>query len=254
MTDPLTALIAFLNWLAQVHGAGAIATEIIAFIPGIVLLATFIGAIVPAPTATASTARVYFYNVIKYLSGSVGHAVNLTDPAVAGTVASPTAVTSPTVATGAIPKVAMNVVSFMIIVFALTACGSVPTATNVATAVSTTISAAQTDVQNAITVWDVAKGLAEVAEPALTIAGQPMAAAGLAALVNTVDPTIQQAQIALNDATLDAAALEALATQIKNQAAALTVTAAPAISVVPNPPNAIAVVPPVVPATTVSTS
>ncbi len=111
---------------------------------------------------------------------------------------------------------------------------SLPDTANVAAAVSATVSQAQADVQNAIDLWGIAKGLAGVAGPVLAATGNPAASAALASVIGTVDPVVSQAQAALDAATTDAGALEALAAQIKAQADALTLTAAPAIKAVPS--------------------
>ncbi len=109
--------------------------------------------------------------------------------------------------------------------------------TSQATSVTTTgLGRAQGDVQNAIGLWGIAQGLAEVAGPALRAAGHPGVAAALAGLIAAADPVIGQAQAQLTSTTSDAAALEALAAQIKAQADALTLTAAPAIMAVPASP------------------
>ncbi len=102
-------------------------------------------------------------------------------------------------------------------------------------AVTATVSQAQADVQQAINLYGVAKGIGQVAEGAFTVAGQPAVSAGIAAAIAALDPLVSQAQTALNDAATDAAALEALADQIKAQANALTLAAAPAITAAPTP-------------------
>lgn len=96
------------------------------------------------------------------------------------------------------------------------------------TTVATSLTTAQADAQKAINLYGISKGIAEVAalaDPAL----DPIIAAGIAA----GDPIVAQAQTALNDASTDAAALEALVAQISQQADALTVQSAAVVKVVP---------------------
>jgi hypothetical protein len=104
---------------------------------------------------------------------------------------------------------------------ALSAC-AVPPQTTV------TVATATSDVQSALTLYGVVKGIAQVAEVA-----NPALAPAINAAIAALDPLAAQAQAALADATADAAALETLATAIRTQAAALTVQAAPAVKVVP---------------------
>lgn len=96
-------------------------------------------------------------------------------------------------------------------------------------AVTATVSSAQTKLQDAISLWGIAKGIAEVAgiaDPALA----PILGAG----ISVVDPLVVEAQSALNAATVDAAAIETLAATITARANALTVQAAPVVTVVPS--------------------
>lgn len=97
------------------------------------------------------------------------------------------------------------------------------------TAVTATVSTAQKDLQGAITLYGIAKGIAEVASVA-----DPALAVPLGASIAALDPIVAKAQTALNAATVDAAAIEALTAQITAQANALTTTAAPVIKVVPS--------------------
>jgi len=101
----------------------------------------------------------------------------------------------------------------------LAGCDMVPAATK-ATVSKATVSKAQADLQTAIDLYGVAKGIAEVA--GLVNPGVGVAIAGLAA---AVDPVVARAQTALNDATTDAAAIEALSGEITAQANAITVRA-----------------------------
>jgi len=109
----------------------------------------------------------------------------------------------------------------------LSGCSNLPVVTAGA---NTTISKAQSDVQEAIALYGIAKGIAqaaELAQPSIT----PIVTAATAAL----DPLVAQAQAALNAATTDANALEALAAAIKSQTNTLTVQAAPSVIVSPSP-------------------
>lgn len=107
--------------------------------------------------------------------------------------------------------------------------GLVGCAASTTAAVTATVSTAQAKLQSAINLWGIAKGIAQVAaiaDPALA----PILGVGIAA----VDPLVSQAQTALNMATVDATAIEALAATITAQANTLTVQAAPVITVVPS--------------------
>lgn len=97
---------------------------------------------------------------------------------------------------------------------------------------ATAIGLAQGDVQDAIDLWGIARGMAEVAGPLLQATGHPMAAAALTGLVAAANPLVGQAQTALTSTMVDVVALEALASQIKTSADALTLTAAPAIKAI----------------------
>lgn len=111
----------------------------------------------------------------------------------------------------------------------LSACADLPTLSAATAAATATVSQAQTDVQNAINLYGVAKGIAQVASLAM-----PQIAPIIAAVTLVADPDIAKAQQALNDASVDATALEQLATSISAQANALTLKGAPAVTVVPN--------------------
>lgn len=120
------------------------------------------------------------------------------------------------------------IVSLLALTGCLCACGSLPTPGAVQAATTATISKAQTDLQAAINVYGVAKGIGQVAS--LAVPGLvPIVAAATA----VADPLVAQAQTALNAATVDANAIEQLAAAINAQASALTLAAAPAVKVVP---------------------
>ncbi len=109
------------------------------------------------------------------------------------------------------------------LVLSLAACAG-----QVQTATVATVSQAQTRLQAALTLYGVAKGLAQVA-----VVADPGLATAVAMVTAAVDPAVARAQLAVNDATIDAAAIDALAASIKAQADALTLAAAPAVKVVP---------------------
>lgn len=100
------------------------------------------------------------------------------------------------------------------------------------TTVNTTIATAQADVQNAVVLYGISKGIAQVAA-----ATNPSLAPVLLAGIATADPLVVKAQMAIANASTDAAAIEALVVQIKAQADALTVVAAPAVVVMPTAPG-----------------
>jgi len=101
------------------------------------------------------------------------------------------------------------------------------TTTNAITQAQTTAEQAQQAVQMAIQLWGVAKGIALVAEVA-----QPSLAPAVNAVIAAVDPKVATAQKALDMASTDVSLMVSMAQQIKDQAAALTTTAAPAVKVV----------------------
>lgn len=148
--------------------------------------------------------------------GMVTHTVSVGD-------VSQTVTGAPAAVAAALAKPAVLMLCLAFGLAGLTACSTSTTAVSLATA--------QVDAQNAIALYGVSKGIAEVAEltnPTLA----PMIDAGIA----LADPIVAKVQIALGDAATDATTLEALVAQIKTQANALTVTAAPAIKVVPSAP------------------
>lgn len=98
-----------------------------------------------------------------------------------------------------------------------------------AAAVTTDLTTAQKDAQNAISLYGIAKGIADVAALA-----DPALAVSLASAEAYADPLVAQAQTALTNAATNAAALEALVAQITAQANAMTVTAATVVKVVPS--------------------
>lgn len=107
----------------------------------------------------------------------------------------------------------------------LTGCGN---SAAVQAGINTTISTAQADVQKAITLYGIVKGIAQVATLADPTIGPLVSMA-----TTTLDPLVAKAQTALNDATIDANALEALAATITAQANTLTTKTAGVVTVVP---------------------
>lgn len=101
------------------------------------------------------------------------------------------------------------------------------TTTAITTATTNALATAQKDAATAVAFYQTAKGIAQVAELA-----DPSLAGPINAGIAVLDPLMQTAQAALNAASTDAPALEALATQIQTQAVTLAQTAAPAIKVV----------------------
>jgi len=108
----------------------------------------------------------------------------------------------------------------------LAGCQTSQTASTAAT-VTSALTTAQAAVNQAVTFYGVAKGIAQVAE-----AADPTLAAPISTAIAVLDPLVVTAQAALQVATTDAPTLEALAAQIQSQAQALETTAAPAIKVV----------------------
>jgi hypothetical protein len=94
--------------------------------------------------------------------------------------------------------------------------------------VTLSLATAQADLTKAVSVYQIGKGLALVAEIA-----NPTIAPDVMGITAVVDPLVAQAQTLLADATADAPAVESLAQTILAQATSLTVTAAPSIKAVP---------------------
>jgi uncharacterized protein YceK len=117
------------------------------------------------------------------------------------------------------------------ITLGLPGCGSLPTVTAATTAAAATVSKAQTDLQDAINAYGVAKGIAQVA----TLV-QPEIGPAVSAATAIGDPVVAQAQTILNAGTSDANAIEALVTTIESQAQTLTLAGAPSVTVIPNVP------------------
>lgn len=107
----------------------------------------------------------------------------------------------------------------------LSACATVPAT------VTTTLTTAQQHAQQAIDLYQISKGIAQVAELA-----DPALIPFVSGAIAVADPIVAKAQTALTDASTDAAALEALVAQITTQADSLTVGSASVIKVVPSSP------------------
>ena len=95
--------------------------------------------------------------------------------------------------------------------------------------IATDLPKAQQSAKIAVNLWDIAKGIALVAEVA-----QPSLVPILAPAIAIGDPLAAAATLALNDASADAGAVSSLAQQITTQANSITATAAPAVKVVGN--------------------
>lgn len=93
--------------------------------------------------------------------------------------------------------------------------------------VTTTLATAQADAQKALQFWGVIKGMALVAE-----AAQPSLVPVLAPRIAAVDLLVAKATNAITLAQGDAVAIEAIVTQITEQAKTVANQAAPAIKVV----------------------
>jgi hypothetical protein len=105
-----------------------------------------------------------------------------------------------------------------------------------ASAVTTSLSTAQADLDKAKLVYGIAKGMAPIAEAA----GLP--ASTVTAITTKADAAFATAQAALTAGTTDATAIAALVKTFSDQATALTVTAAPFIKAVPaKAPNTAAI-------------
>lgn len=220
--DPTTLFPALLAFLATIP-------HVASYIPLACFLAAITVTLVKPPALTSKFYPVYA--LVNLLALNVRHAVNANDVSLPGKIMAAIEAASRKAA-----EVAPKVAAVLLLCFGLglSGCASFPSTANVVAATTATVSQAQQDVQTAINLYGVAKGLAGVAEPALALSGQPEAAAAIASAVAAVDPIVQQAQTALNDATTDANALEDLAKQIEAQANALTLKAAPSIAAVPS--------------------
>ena len=103
---------------------------------------------------------------------------------------------------------------------ALSGCAALP-----ATTVVADLTTAQQAASAAVSLYGIAKGIALQAAPA---------APALSRKIAQADTIVATAQTALADVTTDAPTLLGLAAQVQAQANALTATAAPKVSVVPN--------------------
>ena len=91
------------------------------------------------------------------------------------------------------------------------------------------LGAAVSGVQDAITLYQIAKGMGQQAGKDV-----PAVGATVASIAAVTDPKVAAAQAALDAGSTDARALVSLAAQIRAQANTVTIAAAPHISVVPN--------------------
>ena len=97
---------------------------------------------------------------------------------------------------------------------------------------TTALADAQTvveDANDAISLYGIAKGIAQVAA-----ASDPKLAGQINAAIKVADPIVAKIQLALADGQADATMLAPLVATIKAQAQSLTQTSAPAVTVVSN--------------------
>jgi hypothetical protein len=183
------------------------------YIPDITLAVTIFGLIatrLPPPKLPASGPYAVAYGIVNWIALNFGKAKNAGAP---GTIS-----TSPPAAVFALIALGL----------ALSACQTGPA--QIATTANAALTKAQQDAKVAVTLYGIAKGIGQVAA-----AADPSLAPTLAKVTAAAEPVVAKAQIALADVATDAPTLEALAATIITQANALTVTAAPAVTVVPTP-------------------
>jgi hypothetical protein len=97
-----------------------------------------------------------------------------------------------------------------------------------AATLNTSLAAAQSKLATMTSLYQIAKGIGQVAA-----AADPAIAPLVASATAVGDPLLAQAQAAVSDAAADTATVNALSAQLQQQATALTVTGAPVIKVVP---------------------
>lgn len=112
--------------------------------------------------------------------------------------------------------------------FALAGCNTTATNTTIST-IGTDLGSARTLAQTAINAYPIIKGMALVAA-----AAYPSLAPQITSAIATLDPDVVQAQAALNLASTTAPVLLAMASSINAKVGALTVAAAPVITVIPS--------------------
>ncbi len=95
-----------------------------------------------------------------------------------------------------------------------------------------------TSANNTIADYGIAKGIAQVAETGLSMAGQPVLSAGLGALVAASDAQVAKLQAAVQANTIDLASVQSLVASLNAKIQALRLQAAPSITVVANSPAA----------------
>jgi uncharacterized protein YceK len=118
-----------------------------------------------------------------------------------------------------------KIVIALIAVLALSGCAQVQAFNST---VAADLPTAQQAAQAAINIYQIDKGLAEVA-----MVADPSLAAVIAPAIALADPLVAKAQADLNSATAVASDVMSLAQTIQAQATAIAATAAPAIKVVP---------------------
>ncbi len=194
-----------LTWL----GLGKYAAGVASIIALLGYVIVHVMAFVPAPASTTG-AWPAAYAVLRLVAGNYNKALNQSAAAVKAT-----AVVLLLLGTGA----------------ALSACtpAQQTQASVVLGKVQMTAAQAQAYAQDAIKLWGIAKGIAQVAEVA-----DPKLAAIVDPVIAFTDPKVAQAQAALTAADADVPVLLALAGSIKDQANAVTLACAPSITATPN--------------------
>jgi hypothetical protein len=92
--------------------------------------------------------------------------------------------------------------------------------------VTTSLATAQADASEAVTLYNVALGIAEVAA-----VSEPTLAPTLTQIEAVAGPIVSQLEPLVSDASADASTIESLVSTLKTQANSLTVAAAPAVKV-----------------------
>lgn len=223
--DPITVLTSI--------GLGKYAAGIVSLSMCVAYVVTWFAPLMPAPTDADSRAYKMLYAIIQKIGANVGHAANLGD---ATPSAALTQAASPAAATAANPGgiggtglPLGGLLACLLFSVGIVACTTLPAGTPPSLVnVNVTLTKAQADAQKAIKLYGIAKGIAQIAMMA-----EPDLAPVLTATFATTDPLVAKAQMALDDASADANALEMLVEEIQAQANAVTVQSAAVIKVVP---------------------
>ncbi len=129
-------------------------------------------------------------------------------------------------------------VGILALPLALVGCGDLPSVASATAVATVSVSAEQAKLQKVLDTWPIDKGFLQAGAIGLTAAGQPAAAAVVAAGIAKGDQVVADAQAVLNTATVTVAALQTISDQFTDLVATLKSTAAPAINVVPTVPRA----------------